>query len=94
MNLPRDPNEMDDPRRADPLLQDPLETNRTAERNEIRRAENSLGMVPALSGLVLLVVLGAMVFVGSNRTSMSSQTTATDVQKPVTTPKTAPTQPQ
>jgi hypothetical protein len=95
MNLPRDPNEMD-PRRADPLMQDPLagETNSTAERNEIRRAESTWGMVPGLLGLVIIIALGFMLFAGGNRSVTPNRTTSTDVQTPATTPKTTPTQPQ
>ena len=95
MNLPRDPNEMD-PRRADPLIQDPLlaDTSSTAERNEIRRAESTWGMLPGLLGLVIIIALGFMFFAGSDRTATPNRTTSTDVQTPATTPKTTPAQPQ
>jgi len=95
MNLPRDPNEMD-PRRADPLMQDPLlaDTNSTAERNEIRRAESTWGLMPGLFGLVIIIALGFMFFAGGDRTGTPARTTSTDVQTPATTPKTNPTQPQ
>ena len=93
MNMPRDPDEMD-PRRADPLRQDPLlgETSSTAERNEIRRAESSWGMLPGILGLALIIALGFMLFAGSDRTATPKRTTSTDVQTPATTPKTGPTQ--
>jgi hypothetical protein len=50
MNLPRDPNEIE-PRGVDPTMQDPVvgETNSTAERNEIRRAEDTWGLMPRAS---------------------------------------------
>ena len=95
MNIPRDPNEMD-PRRADPLMQDPLpgETNSTAERNAMRRAESTWGILPGIVGIVILLALGFMLFAGGDRTPAPSRTTATDTQTPATTPKTTPTQPQ
>jgi len=95
MNLPRDPNEMD-PRRADPLMQDPLlsDTSSTGERNEIRRAESTWGMLPGLLGLVIIIALGFMFFAGGDRTATPNRTTSTDVQTPATTPKTTPAQPQ
>ena len=95
MNIPRDPNEMD-PRRADPLVQDPLvgETNSTAERNEMRRAEGTWGMIPVIVGIAILLAFGFMLFAGGDQTPAPSRTTATDTQTPATTPKTTPTQPQ
>ena len=95
-NLPRDPNDID-PRPADPLAQEPLsggETRSTAERNEMRRAESSWGMLPGLVGIVIVIALGWMIFSGGNDTSTPGRTTSTDVQTPATTPKTTPAQPQ
>ena len=95
MNLPRDPNEID-PRRTDPLIQEPIppETHSTAERNEMRRAEGSWGLLPGVIGLVIVIALGLMIFSGGNETSTPDRTRSTDVQTPTTTPKTTPTQPQ
>ena len=102
MTIPRDPNQID-PRPVDPLIQDPPiiqdpivdeTTHSTAERNEMRRAESSWGMLPGLVGIVILVALGFMIFGGGNETSTPTQTRSTDVQTPATTPKTTPTQPQ
>ena len=84
MNLSRDPNEID-PHRADP---------RMAERNEIRRAESSWGLLPGIVGIAIVLALGLMLFAGGDRTPAPSRTTTTDTQTPATTPKTAPTQPQ
>jgi hypothetical protein len=95
MNLPRDPNEIE-PRGVDPTMQDAVvgETNSTAERNEIRRAEDTWGLMPGLLGLVIIIALGVMLFAGGERTATPDRTTSTDVQTPASTPKTAPTQPQ
>lgn len=93
MNTPRDPNEME-PRRAD--MQDAVtgETNNTAERNEMRRAESTWGILPGIVGIAIVLALGFMLFAGGDRTSAPGRTTATDTQTPATKPKTAPTQPQ
>jgi hypothetical protein len=95
MNLPRDPDEIE-PRGVDPTMQDPVvgETNSTAERNEIRRAEDTWGLMPRASGLVIIIALGVMLFVGGERTATPDRTTSTDVQTPASTPRTTPTQPQ
>jgi hypothetical protein len=91
MNYPRDPNEIEQ-RRAD--MQDPLtgETSNTAERNAIRRAESTWGILPGVVGLAIVLALGFMLFAGGDRTPAPSRTT--DTQTPATTPKTTPTQPQ
>ena len=88
MTYPRDPNELP-PQPDDPAL----ETNSTAERNEIRRRESAWGMVPGIIGLVLVVMLGVLLFSG-DRPTEPSRTTSTDTQTPSTTPKTTPSQPQ
>jgi hypothetical protein len=96
MNTPRDPNDIDPPR-ADPLAQEPLtggETRSTEERNEMRRAESSWGMVPGLIGIAIVIALGLMIFSGGDGTSTPDRTKSTDVQTPATTPKTTLTQPQ
>jgi hypothetical protein len=92
MNIPRDPNEIDDP-----LAQEPLtggETRSTAERNEMRRAESSWGLLPGLIGIAIVVALGLMIFSGGDDPVTPDRTTSTDVQTPATTPKTTPAQPQ
>jgi hypothetical protein len=94
MNYPRDPNEMN-PRPAGPMWQDrPVtgETNSTAERNEMRRAESRRGMIPGIVGIIIVLALGFTLFARGDRTPTPSRTTAT--QTPATTPKTTPTQPQ
>jgi hypothetical protein len=94
-NMPRDPNDIDPPR-PDPLAQEPLaggETRSTAERNEMRRAEGSWGLLPGIIGLAIVVALGFMLFSGGNE-APTPATKSTDVQTPATTPKTTPTQPQ
>jgi hypothetical protein len=95
MNLPHDPSEIE-PSRSDPVVQDPAtgEINSTAERNQIRRAEDTWGLMPGLIGLVIIIALGAMLFAGGDRTAPPDRTTSTDVQTPASTPKTTPTQPQ
>ena len=88
MTYPRDPSEIP-PRPDEPGLQ----TNSTAERNEIRRQESTWGMIPGIIGLVLVVMLGVLLFSG-DRTTQPGRTTSTDIQTPSTTPKTTPSQPQ
>jgi hypothetical protein len=88
MNIPRDSH---DPRRAGPLTG---ETNSTAERNEMRRAESTWGLLPGLVGIAIVLALGFVLFAGGDRTSAPSRTTATDTQTPATTSKTTPSQPQ
>jgi hypothetical protein len=95
-NMPRDPNDIDPPR-PDPLAQEPLtggETRSTAERNEMRRAESSWGLLPGIIGLVIVVALGLLIFSGGRNETTTPATRSTDVQTPATTPKTTPSQPQ
>jgi hypothetical protein len=91
MNLPRDPSEIE-PSRSDPVVQDPATS--ITERNQIRRAEDTWGLMPGLIGLVIIIALGVMLFAGGDRTAPPDRTTSTDVQTPASTPKTTPTQPQ
>jgi hypothetical protein len=88
MTDPRHPNEIL-PRPDDPGL----ETNSTAERNEIRRQESTWGMIPGIIGIVLVIMLGILLFSGDH-TTQPGRTTSTDIQTPSTTPKTTPAQPQ
>jgi len=94
MNIPRDPNDMD-PRPVDPR-HDPLvgETNSTAERNEMRRAESTWGLIPGIVGIAIVLAIGFMLFASGDRAPAPNRTTSTDTQTPATTPKTTPTQPQ
>ena len=85
-----------DPANIPPLPDDPgLQTNSTAERNDIRRQESTWGMIPGILGLVLIVMLGVLLFSG-DPTPEPGRATSTDTQTqtPATTPKTAPPQPQ
>ena len=85
MSYQRDP--------LDPLGANPVRrTHNNDERNEIRREQSSWGLVPAIAGFVLLLLLGFLVFSG-DRTATPNRTTSTDTQTQTSTPKTTPTRP-
>jgi hypothetical protein len=62
------------------------------EHHKIRRAQNRSGMLPAVFGILAIIILGFMLSSAEERTVNPSRKISSDVQKLSSAPKSNPTQ--